>query len=97
VPLAIKSPGAIGHPFDAWCATIWPNVQYILKSSEFVRRDGEGSVLFDTRAADGRRPEPWTTHWSKPLPPHSIENVGETELRVIMIELKDHPAGGRAS
>jgi len=75
----------------------WPNVQYILKSTEFLRRDGEGSVLFDTRAADGLRPEPWTARWSKPLPPHSIENVGETELHVIMIELKDHPAGGRAS
>jgi hypothetical protein len=24
-----------------------------------------------------------------PLPPHSIENVGETDLRVIMVELKD--------
>ena len=31
------------------------------------------------------------------MPPHSIENVGETELQVIMIELKDHPAGRRAS
>lgn len=63
-------------------------------SSSRLRQSSEGSVLFDTRAADGRRPEPWTTHWSKPLPPHSIENVGETELHVIMIELKDHPAAG---
>ena len=29
VPLAIKSPGRIRHPFDVWCATIWPSVQYI--------------------------------------------------------------------
>jgi len=76
----------------------WPNVQYILKSTEFLRRDGEGSLLFDTRTADGLRPEPWTARWSKPLPPHSIENVGETELHVVTVELKDRPAGGdRAS
>jgi hypothetical protein len=27
--------------------------------------------------------------WSEPLPPYSIENVGDSELRVIMVELKN--------
>jgi len=65
----------------------WPNVQHVLSSSDFVRRGGEGDVLLDTRVA-GDRPATSATLWSAPLPPHSIENVGDTELRVIMVELK---------
>ena len=65
----------------------WPNVQYVLSSPDFVRRDGEGAVLLDTRVAESR-PEPPVTLWSEPLPPHSIENVGEADLHVIMVELK---------
>jgi hypothetical protein len=65
----------------------WPNVQHVLSSTDFIRRDGEGAVLLDTRAASGHT-ETHPTHWSDPLPPHSIENVGERELRVIMVELK---------
>jgi hypothetical protein len=60
----------------------------VLSSTDFVRRDGEGAVLLDTRAAE-RRTEAPVTQWSEPLPPHSIENVGETDLWVIMVELKD--------
>jgi hypothetical protein len=66
----------------------WPNVEYVVSSSDFVRRDGEEAVLLDTRLVDRPR-EPRATLWSEPLPPHSIENVGETDLRVIMVELKD--------
>lgn len=65
----------------------WPNVQHVLSSPDFIRRDGEGAVLLDTRSA-GRPPQSPATLWSEPLPPHSIENVGETDLRVIMVELK---------
>jgi len=65
----------------------WPNVQYVLSSSDFIRRDGKGALLLDTRSA-GRPPQSPATLWSDPLPPHSIENVGETDLRVIMVELK---------
>jgi hypothetical protein len=65
----------------------WPNVQYVVSSPDFIRRDGKGAVLLDTRSAE-RRAEPPATLWSEPLPPHSIENVGETDLRVILVELK---------
>ena len=65
----------------------WPNVQHVLSSPDFIRRDGEGAVLLDTRSAGRPRQSP-ATLWSDPLPPHSIENVGETDLRVIMVELK---------
>lgn len=65
----------------------WPNVQHVLSSTDFIRRDGKGAVLLDTRAAVGHA-ETHPTHWSEPLPPHSIENVGERDLRVVMVELK---------
>jgi catechol 2,3-dioxygenase-like lactoylglutathione lyase family enzyme len=71
----------------------WPSVEYVLSATDFVRRDAGGIVLFDTRAADA---EPQTSEvlWSGPFPPHSLENVGDAELRVIMVELKD--AQGRS-
>jgi hypothetical protein len=69
----------------------WPSVQYVVYTTDFVRRDGNGAILFDTRPG-GDRPEEGETLWSEPLPPHSIENVGTNELRVLMIELKS--AGG---
>jgi hypothetical protein len=52
-----------------------------------VRRDRAGAIVFDTRAG-GHRPDEGETLWSEPLPPHSIENVGTNELRVLMVELK---------
>jgi hypothetical protein len=68
----------------------WPNVQYILTSTDFVRRDGDGDVQFDSRIGD-RRPEASVALWSEPLPPHSVENVGDDELCVLMVELKLEP------
>ena len=65
----------------------WPNVQYVVSSPDFIRRDGKGAVLLDTRMAESR-PEPPVALWSEPLPPHTIENVGEADLHVIMVELK---------
>ena len=65
----------------------WANVQHVVNATQFVRRDGEGTVLVDTRA-DRDPPRSGLTHWSEPLPPHLIENVGDAELRVIMVELK---------
>jgi hypothetical protein len=41
----------------------------------------------DTRAGD-TEPQVSDVLWSEPFPPHSLENVGDTELRVIMIEIK---------
>jgi len=65
----------------------WPNVQYIVSSADFVRRDGDGNVNHDTRATGA--PTPSAVLWSEPIPPHSLENVGDSELCVIMVELKN--------
>jgi hypothetical protein len=34
----------------------WPSAQYVLATTDFVRRDGEGTVLFDTRTDGGPKP-----------------------------------------
>jgi hypothetical protein len=71
----------------------WPSVLYILSWSDFVRRDGQGITVADTRTLGNALPE--TVRWSAPLPPHTLENVGESELRVISVELKSPPQGGQ--
>ena len=64
----------------------WPSVLYILRWSDFVRRDGEGKVVLDSRGS-AKAPQE-SVMWSAPLTPHTLENVGEFELRVISVELK---------
>ena len=65
----------------------WPSAQYIIGLSDFVRRDGDGNVLLDTREA-GSLPAAGTAYWSTPLQPHSVTNVGDKDIRVISVEIK---------
>lgn len=65
----------------------WPSALYIVSWSDFVRRDGEGSIVVDSRIT-GKIAEQ-SALWSQPLAPHTLENVGETELRAISVELKN--------
>jgi mannose-6-phosphate isomerase-like protein (cupin superfamily) len=64
----------------------WPAALYVLSWSDFVRRAEDGTVLADSR---GRSPpELGSGFWIEPLPPHSVENVGSTDLRIIAVEVK---------
>jgi hypothetical protein len=63
----------------------WPSVLYILSWSEFVRRDREGKIIADSRTLEI---PPEDVLWSAPLPPHTLTNIGETDLRAISVELK---------
>ena len=74
-------------PLVAAPAHQWPAAHYVLSWSPFVRRDAEGTVLVDTRAA-GAAPNPTAALWGDPLGPHSLENVGSTPLHVISVEVK---------
>lgn len=65
----------------------WPSVTTVLSWSDCVRRDEAGAITLDTRAA-GLFPEPGATLWMEALPLHTMENVGESELVVISVELK---------
>ena len=66
----------------------WPSVIHVISASDFVRYDPQGHVVMDSRTLPSR-PKSGDVLWSMPLQPHSIQNVGDTELRVIAIELKD--------
>ncbi len=66
----------------------WPMTIHVLSWSDFVRYDDKGNVMLDSRHAPGLIPPPRAL-WSEPMPPHALENVGTTELRVVSVELKD--------
>lgn len=68
----------------------WPSVLYVLGWSNFVRRDADGAVLLDSRTVDSP-PRERSTLWVPPLPPHSLENVGQSEIHIISVELKPPP------
>jgi hypothetical protein len=65
----------------------WPGVLYILGVSDFVRRDPEGHIVLDTRQSSSHDPA-GSVVWGEPLTPHTLENVGEHEMRNITVELK---------
>jgi hypothetical protein len=65
----------------------WPSVLYVLGFSDFVRRDAGGEVLFDSRTT-GERPSPGQAFWSAPLEPHFVTNVGDSDIRIISVEIK---------
>ena len=64
----------------------WPAVLYIVSWSNCVRHDADGRITMDSR--NTAAPPSGAALWSGPLPPHTLENVGDSELRVIAIEQK---------
>ena len=71
-------------PFHTHC---WPSTMVVISGSDFVRRDADGNVTLDSRAA-GITLESGQALWSGPLPLHTFENVGETLVHVINVEIK---------
>ena len=67
----------------------WSSVLHVLSTSDFIRYDADGNAVFDSRTASQPMPESGAVLWQPPLPPHSVENVGTGEIRVITVELKD--------
>ncbi len=65
----------------------WPAVLYVIGWSDFVRYDPEGRVLVDSKAK-GMAPALGASLWAAPLQPHYVRNVGDCELRIIAVELK---------
>lgn len=62
-----------------------PSVFYILSWSDFVRYDGDGNMMADTRTNEEAPPE---VLWGGSLGPHFVENVGDADLHVIGVEVK---------
>ncbi len=69
----------------------WPGAMYVARGSDFLRRDGEGKLTFDSRTV-GPPPKAPMVQWSGPLPPHSVENIGDAEILLISTELKEPSA-----
>jgi hypothetical protein len=62
----------------------WPAIYYTIQASDFIRRDQDGNVTFDSRTSPLRA----TANFLEYLAPHSVENVGEVEIHLISVELK---------
>lgn len=67
-------------------------VAYLLSWSDFIRRDQHGNVLLDSRRT-GSPPRIPAVQWLDPLPPHTVENVGQSEISIVIVELKEAGAG----
>jgi hypothetical protein len=65
----------------------WPGVLRIVSWSAFIRYDDRGNILVESRNVPELQNPPQYV-WSVALPPHSLENVGDNELRVVAVELK---------
>jgi hypothetical protein len=66
----------------------WHSVVHLLSWSDFIRRDHNGNVLVDSRKAGGP-PQVPSVQWLEPLPPHTVENVGDSEILLFIVELKE--------
>jgi hypothetical protein len=65
----------------------WPGVQYFLSLANFVRRDVNGDGVVDSRAMQLPDERPLVL-WSQPTAPHTLENVGDDPIHVIVVESK---------
>ncbi len=65
----------------------WPGASYILSWSEVVRRDEHGTVLLDTRLNPVKL-QPGDCLWGPPMALHTLENVGDGVVRVLVVEVK---------
>lgn len=66
----------------------WGGAAYVLGFSHFIRRDETGTITFDSRQA-GDPPKTPCAQSTQPLPPHTVENLGPSEISIILIELKE--------
>ncbi len=66
----------------------WPSVLYIMEAGDFIDRDANGEVIFDSRELDTPLVYPLTM-WKDPEAPHSVENLSSTTtIRLIRVEMK---------
>ena len=69
----------------------WSSAFYVQSWSDFVRRDDKGNVALDSRQVESLATPPKAL-WSDSSPPHTLENVGNTDLWVIAVEVKKETA-----
>jgi quercetin dioxygenase-like cupin family protein len=67
----------------------WATVNYVLNHSDFLSYDADGNVKLDSRT-DESGIKQGGVFCLPPFPPlHSVENIGDSDLLGITVELKD--------
>jgi hypothetical protein len=61
---------------------------YILSWSHFIRYDDKENVLVDSRTLS-KIPTVGSALWSGPLAAHCLKNIGDNDLHVISVEIKN--------
>ena len=65
----------------------WPALAYVMSGKNFIRRDHDNRILVDTRQIPNPPNLP-ATQWLDPMPPHTVENIGDSDISVLLVELK---------
>ncbi|MEO5783780.1 MAG: hypothetical protein ABIQ07_10935 [Ginsengibacter sp.] len=66
----------------------WPASLYIISWSDFIRYDSEGNIVLDSRELP-KSPSASTALWSEALPPHALKNIGNNDIHIISVEIKN--------
>ena len=71
----------------------WGGVAYVESCCHFVRKDELGNILLDSRQAGDLPGTPFVQRML-PLPPHTVENLGSTNISILIVEIKDSGVPG---
>jgi len=67
----------------------WPSVLYFMAAGDFIDRDANGKVIFDSRTLKTPLVFPLTMY-KEPEAPHSVENLSRTiTLDLVRVEMKN--------
>ena len=66
----------------------WASVNYVLSLSDFLSYDAYGNVKLDSRTDESGIKQGGVFCLPPFPPPHSVENIGDSELIGISVELK---------
>jgi mannose-6-phosphate isomerase-like protein (cupin superfamily) len=66
----------------------WSSVHYVLIASDFIRFEADGKSVFDSREVQVDIKSGMALS-SPPILPHSVRNVGDAEIHIISVEIKD--------
>ena len=64
----------------------WPSILYIVSTSDFLRYDADGNVITDSRKQPAQTLP--SAFRFPPMPPHSVENIGQTLVHLVNVEFK---------
>lgn len=64
----------------------WPAATTVLAWSRILRRDETGAVTYDSERLARN---PGEVMWSGPLGPHTLQNIGDSVLHVVTVEIKN--------